>query len=206
MEYVDLGLPSGLKWAKCNLGASKPSDYGDYYAWGETAPKKIYNWVTYKWMKAGQSDEKYITKYTIADGQTEAIWYDSAREFIGDNKTVLDAADDAATQQLGSPWRMPTKVDIKELRDNCIWTRIEQDGVSGYQVEGPNGNVIFLPAAGAREGSGLQSAGTYGEYWSSSLDTAYSYFARYLNFDSGAPDWVNYQYRYYGYSVRPVRP
>lgn len=206
MEYVDLGLPSGLKWAKCNLGASKPSDYGDYYAWGETAPKKIYNWVTYKWMKAGQSDEKYITKYTIADGQTEAIWYDSAREFIGDNKTVLDAADDAATQQLGSPWRMPTKVDIKELRDNCIWTRIEQDGVSGYQVEGPNGNVIFLPAAGARKGSGLQSAGTYGNYWSSSLDTAYSYLARYLSFDSGAHDWVSYQYRYYGYSVRPVRP
>ena len=206
MEYVDLGLPSGLKWAKCNLGASKPSDYGDYYAWGETAPKKIYNWVTYKWMKAGQSDEKYITKYTIADGQTEAIWYDSARKFIGDNKTVLDAADDAATQQLGSPWRMPTKVDIKELKDNCIWTRIEQDGVSGYQVEGPNGNVIFLPAAGARKGSGLQSAGTYGNYWSSSLDTAYSYLARYLSFDSGAHDWVSYQYRYYGYSVRPVRP
>mgnify|MGYP000831383745 FL=1 len=206
VEYVDLGLPSGLKWAKCNLGASKPSDYGDYYAWGETAPKKIYNWVTYKWMKAGQSDEKYITKYTIADGQTEAIWYDSARKFIGDNKTVLDAADDAATQQLGSPWRMPTKVDIKELKDNCIWTRIEQEGVSGYQVEGPNGNVIFLPAAGARKGSGLQSAGTYGNYWSSSLDTAYSYLARYLSFDSGAHDWVSYQYRYYGYSVRPVRP
>ena len=206
MEYVDLGLPSGLKWAKCNLGASNPSAYGDYYAWGETAPKKIYNWVTYKWMKAGQSDEKYITKYTIADGQTEAIWYDSARKFIGDNKTVLDAADDAATQQLGSPWRMPTKVDIKELKDNCIWTRIEQDGVSGYQVEGPNGNVIFLPAAGARKGSGLQSAGTYGNYWSSSLDTAYSYLARYLSFDSGAHDWVSYQYRYYGYSVRPVRP
>ena len=206
MEYVDLGLPSGLKWAKCNLGASKPSDYGDYYAWGETAPKADFTWDTYKWMQAGQSDEKYITKYTIADGQTEAIWYDSARKFIGDNKTVLDAADDAATQQLGSPWRMPTKVDIKELKDNCIWTRIEQDGVSGYQVEGPNGNVIFLPAAGARKGSGLQSAGTYGNYWSSSLDTAYSYLARYLSFDSGAHDWVSYQYRYYGYSVRPVRP
>ena len=206
MEYVDLGLPSGLKWAKCNLGASKPSDYGDYYAWGETVPKKKYTWVTYKWMQSGQSNWKYITKYTIADGVTDAIWYDSSGNFIGDNKTVLDAADDAATQQLGSPWRMPTKVDIKELKDNCIWTRIEQDGVSGYQVEGPNGNVIFLPAAGAREGSGLQSAGTYGKYWSSSLDTVYSYFARYLSFDSGAPDWVSYQYRYYGFSVRPVRP
>ena len=206
MEYVDLGLPSGLKWAKCNLGASKPSESGDYYAWGETAPKAEYTWATYKWMQAGQSDWKYITKYTFADGVTEGIWYDSAREFIGDNKTVLVAADDAATQQLGSPWRMPTKVDIKELKDNCIWTRIEQEGVSGYQVEGPNGNVIFLPAAGARKGSGLQSAGTYGNYWSSSLDTAYSYLARYLSFDSGAHDWVSYQYRYYGYSVRPVRP
>ena len=207
MEYVDLGLPSGLKWAKCNLGASKPSDYGDYYAWGEIEVKNKWAiWEFYKWMQAGQSDWKYITKYTIADGETGAIWYDSSGNFIGDNKTVLDAADDAATQQLGSPWRMPTKVDIKELQDNCIWTRIEQEGVSGYQVEGPNGNVIFLPAAGARKGSGLQSAGTYGNYWSSSLDTAYSYLARYLSFDSGAHDWVSYHYRYYGYSVRPVRP
>ena len=129
VEYVDLGLPSGLKWAKCNLGASKPSDYGDYYAWGETAPKAEYTWATYKWMQAGQSEWKYITKYTFADGETGAIWYDSSGNFIGDNKTVLDAADDAATAKLGSPWRMPTEVEIQELIDNCTWTWTTQDGV-----------------------------------------------------------------------------
>ena len=85
-EYVDLGLPSGLKWAKCNLGASKPSDYGDLYAWGETAPKAVYDWTTYKWMQAGKSDEKHITKYTYADGETGGIWYDSSGTFIGDGK------------------------------------------------------------------------------------------------------------------------
>ena len=122
MEYVDLGLPSGLKWAKCNLGASKPSERGDYYAWGETAPKAKYYWITYKWMQADHLGWQYITKYTIADGQTEGIWYDSSGAFIGDNKTVLVAADDAATANLGSPWRMPTIDEIKELIDKCTWT------------------------------------------------------------------------------------
>ena len=206
VEYVDLGLPSGLKWAKCNLGASKPSDYGDYYAWGETAPKKIYNWVTYKWMKAGQSDEKYITKYTIADGQTEAIWYDSARKFIGDNKTVLDAADDAATANLGSPWRMPTADEIKELIDKCTWTRTTQDGVEGHQVDGPNGNAIFLPLAGLRLDSGFLFAGGEGNYWSSSLYPDLSKDARSLFLNSSGRHELHYYNRYYGYSVRPVRP
>ena len=122
MEYVDLGLPSGLKWAKCNLGASKPSERGDYYAWGETAHKAKYYWITYKWMQADHLGWQYITKYTIADGQTEGIWYDSSGAFIGDNKTVLVAADDAATANLGSPWRMPTIDEIKELIDKCTWT------------------------------------------------------------------------------------
>ena len=205
MEYVDLGLPSGLKWAKCNLGASKPSDYGDYYAWGETAPKAEYNWSNYKWMQAGKSDQKHITKYTYADGRTEGIWYDSSGNFIGDNITTLIAADDAATANLGSPWRMPTMVEIRELIHNCTWTWTTQDGVNGYQVDGPNGNAIFLPAAGHRNGSVLKDAGSVGLYWSSSLDTDHSGYAQYLEFDSGAcqePD----DYRLRGFSVRPVRP
>ena len=205
MEYVDLGLPSGLKWAKCNLGASKPSESGDYYAWGETAPKAEYSWATYKWMQAGQSDWNYITKYTVADGETEAIWYDSSGAFIGDNKTVLDAADDAASANLGSPWRMPTIDEIKELIDKCTWTWTTQDGVNGYQVDGPNGNAIFLPAAGRRSGSELKDAGSSGRYWSSSLTTAYSSLARELDFDSGERDW-SYDYgRCSGLTVRPVR-
>ena len=205
MEYVDLGLPSGLKWAKCNLGASKPSDYGDYYAWGETAPKAEYTWATYKWMQAGKSGWQYITKYTFADGQTGGIWYDSSGAFIGDNKTALDAADDAATANLGSPWRMPTEVEIQELIDNCTWTWTTQDGVSGYKVDGPNGNAIFLPAAGNREDSVLKDAGSLGYYWSSSLDTVYSKCGRYLSFASGGHDRLRYL-RYCGFSVRPVRP
>ena len=205
MEYVDLGLPSGLKWAKCNLGASKPSDYGDYYAWGETAPKAEYTWATYKWMQAGQSDWKYITKYTFADGVTEGIWYDSAREFIGDNKTVLVAADDAATQQLGSPWRMPTIDEIQELLVNCTWTWTTQDGVNGYQVDGPNGNAIFLPAAGYRKVSGLKYAGSQGYCWSSSLSTTESNCAYSLDLHSDRY-LIARTYRYFGYTVRPVRP
>ena len=205
MEYVDLGLPSGLKWAKCNLGASKPSDYGDYYAWGETAPKADYDWATYKWMQAGQSDSKYITKYTIADGETEGIWYDSSRKFIGDNKTALDAADDAATAKLGSPWRMPTIDEIQELIDKCTWTWTTQDGVNGYQVDGPNGNAIFLPAAGYRKVSGLKYAGSQGYCWSSSLSTTESNCAYSLDLNSDRY-LIARTYRYFGYSVRPVRP
>ena len=206
MEYVDLGLPSGLKWAKCNLGASKPSDYGDYYAWGETAPKADYTWATYKWMQAGQSDSKYITKYTIADGETEGIWYDSSGNFIGDNKTALDAADDAATAKLGSPWRMPTIGEIQELIDNCTWTWTTQDGVEGCQVDGPNGNAIFLPAAGLRLDSGFHFAGGQGNYWSSSLYPDISKDARSLFLNSSGRHELHYYNRSIGFSVRPVRP
>ena len=208
MEYVDLGLPSGLKWAKCNLGASKPSESGDHYAWGETAPKVKYNynWTTYKWMRAGKSDWKYITKYTIADGKTEGIWYDSSGNFIGDGKTTLAAANDAATANLGSPWRMPTVDEFMELINNCTWTWTTQDGVEGYQVNGPNGNAIFLPIAGYCEGThGLIEHGATGRYWSSSLHTDVSHSAHYLFFDSGEYNRYGY-YRNRGFSIRPVRP
>ena len=204
MEYVDLGLPSGLKWAKCNLGASKPSDYGDYYAWGETAPKAEYTWATYKWMQAGQSDEKHITKYTFADGVTGGIWYDSSGNFIGDNLTTLRPADDAATANLGSPWRMPTVDEIQELKENCTWLWTTQDGVNGHQVDGPNGNAIFLPAAGSRDGSVLKYAGSAGSYLSSSLDTD-SYRDRALDF-WGTSVKVGLTRRDIGITVRPVRP
>ena len=206
VEYVDLALPSGLKWAKCNLGASKPSESGDHYAWGETAPKADYDWATYKWMQAGQSDSKYITKYTIADGETGGIWYDSSGAFIGDNKTVLVAADDAATAKLGSPWRMPTIDEFQELIDKCTWTWTTQDGVNGCQVDGPNGNAIFLPAAGYRKVSGFHSAGGQGNYWSGSLSTAYSDSALYLDFESYGVLYSSWSDRHFGLSVRPVRP
>ena len=206
-EYVDLGLPSGIKWAKRNLGASKPSDYGHYYAWGETEPKTDYTWATYKWMQAGQSDEMHITKYTIADGQTEGIWYDTGGKFIGDHKTTLEAADDAAIANLGSPWRMPSFYEIQELRDNCTWTWTTQNGVKGYEVKSKkNGNSIFLPAAGYRKGSVLNNAGSWGYFRSSSLYIGYNDYASNLNFDSDRHDKYNHSRRYLGFSVRPVRP
>ena len=205
MEYVDLGL--SVKWARCNLGASKPTDYGDYFAWGETEPNKTnYSWATYKWMQTGKSDWKHITKYTLADGQTKGIWYDSDGNFIGDNKTTLEAADDAATANLGSPWRMPTEKEYDELVDHCTWTWTTQDGVKGYEVKSKkNGNSIFLPAAGHRTGSELKDADSKGFYWSSSLNTGKSYHARDLYFYSGGPGW-SFNSRYFGFPVRPVRP
>ena len=202
-EYVDLGL--SVKWATKNLGASKPSDYGNYYTWGETEPKAEYTWATYKWMQTGQSDWKHITKYTIADGKTEGIWYDAGGNFVGDNKTTLEAADDAATRKLGSPWRMPTMIELQELIDHCTWTWTTQDGKNGYEVKGTNGNSIFLPAAGYREGSELNGAGSWGRYWSSSLSTGRSFNARVLYFRSDGHAW-NDTSRYPGFTVRPVRP
>ena len=202
-EYVDLGL--SVKWATKNLGASKPSDYGNYYTWGETEPKAEYTWATYKWMQTGQSDWKHITKYTIADGKTEGIWYDAGGNFVGDNKTTLEAADDAATRKLGSPWRMPTMIELQELIDHCTWTWTTQDGKNGYEVKGTNGNSIFLPAAGYRKGSVLFYAGSEGYYWSSSLSTGRSFNARVLYFRSDGHAW-NDTSRYPGFTVRPVRP
>ena len=201
-EYVDLGL--SVKWAKRNLGASKPSDYGDYYAWGETEPKEKYIWATYKWMQTGQSGWTHITKYTVGDRQTKGIWYDSDGTFIGDGKTTLEAADDAATAKLGSPWRMPTSDEIRELLDNCTWTWTTQDGKNGYEVKGTNGNSIFVPAAGYRPSSELNFAGSWGSFWSSSL-SGDSGNALGLYFNSGAHDW-GASYRNVGFSVRPVRP
>ena len=207
VEYVDLGLPSGLKWAKCNLGASKPSEPGDYYAWGETVPKKKYTWATYKWMQAGKSEWKYITKYTIADGVTDAIWYNSAGTFIGDSLTTLRPADDAATQQLGSPWRMPTEDEFKELKKYCTVIRTTQGGVEGYQVDAPNGNAIFLPAAGFRDGSGTEAVGKQCIYWSSSLRSGTnSGTAGFIYCGDIGFGWYFATNRYNGLPVRPVRP
>ena len=189
--YVDLGLPSGLKWATCNVGATKPEEYGNYYAWGGTTPKTTYDWSTYKWCNG--SDDT-MTKY-CTDSDYGTV----------DNKTVLDPKDDAASVNMGGSWRMPTKAEQDELRTECTWTWTTLNDVNGYNVEGPNGNSIFLPAAGYRGSSGLNKAGSYGIYWSSSLNTRYSDCAYDLYFNSDNVDW-SYDYRYYGQSVRGVCP
>ena len=182
-EYVDLGLPSGLKWATCNVGATTPEEYGDYFAWGEVEPKTTYNTGTYKYY-----DDSNLTKYTS-----------------NDSKTVLDPEDDAATVNWGGAWRMPTKAEQDELRTKCTWDWTTQNGVNGYKVTGPNGNSIFLPAAGYVFGGPLVNAGSDGGYWSSSLYTDLPRLAYYVDFYSHGVDWSGDD-RYDGRSVRPVCP
>ena len=189
IEAVDLGL--SVKWATCNVGASKPEDYGEYFAWGETTTKSTYDWSTYKWCNGSYDTQ---TKYCT----------DSSYGTV-DNKTVLDKEDDAAAVNWGGAWRMPTKEEQDELRNNCTWTWITQNGVNGYTVTGPNGNSIFLPAAGYRDDSSLIGAGSYGIYWSSSLNTYYTSDAWYVYFYPSSV-YRYYDYRYYGHSVRPVCP
>ena len=206
MEFVDLGLPSGLKWAKCNLGASTRTDYGGYYAWGEIVPNKAeYSWASYKWMQPGKSSWRFITKYTCDDGKTEATWYDAGGNFTGDGKTTLEAADDVATAKLGSPWRMPTKEEFEELHTNCNWTWTTLDGKNGWLGIGPNGNSIFLPAAGYYDETGLRSSTNGGSYWTSLLNLGFSGNGINFVFNSGSRFFGTYV-RYYGCSVRAVRP
>ncbi|MDE5784648.1 MAG: PEGA domain-containing protein [Prevotella sp.] len=162
-EYVDLGLPSGLKWATCNVGASSPSDYGNYYAWGETTPKSEYTTTNCKtWNK------------TIGD--------------ISGNPQY-----DAACANWGGSWRLPSKAECEELSSKCTWTWTTQGGHNGYKVTGPNGKSIFLPAAGCRLGSSLGSAGDDGSYWSSTPYESTTQGAYDLYFSSSLRnvDWVD---------------
>ncbi|MBO5677478.1 MAG: fimbrillin family protein [Bacteroidaceae bacterium] len=186
---VDLGLPSGTLWADRNVGADAPEAYGDYFAWGETETKDNYAWSTYKWCNGSdRTQTKYCTNSSYG---------------TVDNKTVLELEDDAAYVNMGAEWRMPTLTEQIELLDNCTWEWTTQNGVNGRKVTGPNGNSIFLPAAGYRYGSSLSNAGSYGYFWSSSLNESHPYGAYILCFYSGSYDW-GYYGRYYGRSVRAV--
>ena len=186
-EYIDLGL--SVKWATMNVGATSPEDYGGYYAWGETEEKENYDWSTYKWCNGSYDTQ---TKYC-----TES-YYGTV-----DNKTVLDPEDDVAHVKWGGSWRMPTNAELNELLNNCTWEWTTLNGVNGYTVTGPNGNSIFLPAAGYRYGTGVYNRGSHGYYWSSSLDSDDGNYACGLYFGSGFYDWY-FNNRYYGLSVRPV--
>ena len=156
-QYVDLGL--SVKWATCNVGANKPEETGDYFAWGETEPKDYYDWSNYKWCK-GYRDE--LTKYCD---------YDSYG--IVDKIYVLQLSDDAARVNWGGNWRMPLKSELDELYNSCTWTSTTQNGTKGHLVTGKNGNSIFLPKAGYKSEGSLTDLGAYGYYWSS---TVYSYW------------------------------
>ena len=188
---VDLGL--SVYWGTTNIGASKPEDYGDYYAWGETEPKESYSWSTYKY---GTSSSGPFFKYNTSDSYGTV-----------DNKTVLEPEDDVASVKLGGEWRMPTDAEWTELRTKCTWTwttNYNGTGVKGQIVTATNGNSIFLPAAGYRRDTKLYDTGSYGYYWSSSLNTDKPSIAWYVNFNSGTVRRSDYGYRSYGQSVRPV--
>lgn len=156
-EFVDLGLPSGTLWATCNVGASTPEGYGDFFAWGETQPKNTYTWSNYKYC-SGSADQ--LTKYC------------SDPEFgsggFTDQLTVLQASDDAATVHWGNDWHTPTSAQCNELKKHATHFWTTQNDVNGMKFTGPNGNSIFLPAAGiCTENPNL--IGTYGYYWTNEL-------------------------------------
>ena len=196
---VDLGL--SVKWASCNLGASKPTEYGGYYQWAGT--KDVSDTGIYlRW-----SNCPYHTGSDYDSGWTK---YNTQSSYgTIDNKKVLELKDDAASVALGGKWRMPTDEEWAELRntDNCSWTWTTIDGVKGYKVQskkyGYTDNWIFLPAAGVRYDDYLLSVGSYGSYWSSSLYTVNPRSAYNMNFGSGYFS-RNYNDRYSGQSVRPV--
>ena len=171
-DWVDLGLPSGLKWATCNVGASQPHGYGNYYAWGETTTK---------------------SSYTEENSRT----YGVSMNDISGNATY-----DAARANWGSTWRMPTKAEMQELENNCTWTWTTQNGVNGMRVTGPNGNSIFLPAAGISVESSRSYVGGGGDYWSSTPDESNTNCAYLLYFSSG----YRYGYCHYREDGRTVRP
>ena len=188
-EYIDLGLPSGVLWATCNVGADSPEECGDYFAWGEIKPKMNYNWSTYKWCN-GSYD-------------TQVKYRDSFDETLDDNKTVLELSDDAANANWGGDWRMPTKKEQHELITKCTWTMTTKNGVQGYIVVGPNGKSIFLPIAGYRRGSDLHHVGSFGYYWSSSIHSRNEHNACCL-YIAVVDVIVDFNNRYYGQTVRPV--
>lgn len=191
VKAIDLGLPSGTLWADRNVGAKSPEDFGAFFSWGNTDPH--YPKTKNDW---GEDDEAFDDYPFDEENYTKTEGY----KLDGS----IDSKHDAATANLGKPWRMPTEADFKELYDNCIWERKIINGVNGYKVTSKkNGNFLFFACSGLGYGSSWDYRGSYGYYWSSSFLSARN--ARLLNFYSGgvSPQYNNY--RYIGFAVRAVQ-
>ena len=189
--YVDLGLPSGTLWATRNVGAEKPEKYGDYFAWGEVEPKDYYHGSTYKWNDS-ETGTMHMSKYCTKEANG-----------VVDNKIVLDPEDDAACVNYPDG-QMPSQEQIEELIANCTWEWSQLNGMSGLLVTGPNGNTMFLPAAGYRLQSTVYNAGTQCNYWLNSIQevaplNAWKIYATSSTFE------INGSSRAIGYTVRAVR-
>ena len=197
--YVDLGLPSGTLWATYNVGADSTDAFGWFVAWGETKPKSVYEWSTYKYCEGSQLK---LTKYS----------HDASPDFLKfgyngycDTLSVLLPCDDAATVNWGSDWRTPTYDEWVELMENCTPSYVYQDSVCGMLYTGPNGNTIFLPGTGSYHDSNYTGWG-YGDYWSSSLPTLWVDHAWRFGFIIHGTDHYMFEdSRYVGIPVRPVR-
>lgn len=188
---VDLGLPSGLLWATCNVGADTPEGSGSYFGWGETTPKTTYSWTYYKYCN-GHSDD--LTKYCTND-------YYGLDDFT-DGLSTLEPGDDAATANWGGNWRMPTKAEFQELKDNTTSTWTQLNGVNGRLFTASNGNSLFLPCTGYYDSRDLKDTGA-GHYYSSELYPSISNQAYYLEVQEYSYP-ISSTTRYCGQPVRPV--
>lgn len=200
---VDLGLPSGTKWACCNVGANKPEDFGDYFAWGETSGynsgKKHFSWSTYKYCMGTSTT---LTKYCHNSHFQTFDVYPGYNGFT-DNLKELELEDDAAYKNWGAGWRMFSGSQMVELFNNCTWTWTNQNGINGYLVSGSNGNVLFIPASGYYEDDSLNGAMRSSNYWSRTICNDFAYMAQRFYFFPNQANPAN-TYRYVGSPVRPV--
>lgn len=193
--YVDLHLPSGTLWASCNIGASSPEEYGYYMAWGETGPKSMYWWDTYKHSKEVVWNEPRLTKYCFIPD----YGYNGYRDYLA----RLQSEDDAATVNWGEKWKTPNLEQWQELVDFTTHKRKTRNGVSGYEfVSG--GDTLFLPMSGWRYFDSCIEVDTVGRYWEYSLSDQNTCNARYFTFFGHVNYGFQETYRCYGLSVRPV--
>lgn len=195
--YVDLGLPSGTLWATCNIGAQDATEYGEYFAWGETKPKEQYSWATYEYYEGQRPRPDNGVYYVV--------------KYIGED--ISETEYDAATALWGDDWAMPTEEQMHELRRHC-WTKwTEENGVKGVRFNGRNGNSVFFPASGSMaesEDNLAYDTGRIGEYWTATLCPIPGYpqdclyIAYTLDFDSGAVNINDAFPREGGLPIRPV--
>lgn len=201
VQAVDLGLPSGLKWASCNVNANKPEANGSYYSWAETSPKSDFSYNKYKYLMFDLYNEgSTYSKYRVKEEPY------GTGTLSPDGKKTLETADDAARAVMGGSWRMPTQSEMTELVNNCTWTWTTVNNVKGYKVtskKSGNTNSIFLPAIGYKSGTSLKENGSTCAYWTSSLGTKNSTPYSLKGTSSSKAVEMN-KYRYYGLPVRAV--